>query len=392
MVTVHDVIEERYRIDSFLKSGSGTDLWSAHDMRLRREILVRIVKDNMLGNSHYISRFAYDAQILAQLEHPHIVPIHDYGIHGDNPYQIQRYIGVSTLEDFVNGFTKFETLEQLRLLQQIASAIDYIHERGIVHRDLHAHNIILDNRNTPYLSNFSLAAFTQSKNMLLDEPATTKRANPNEYQKDIFTFGSLAHIVLTHGEPPRYYGQELTSKIQKYRPDLPTTIELVIKRLISEDSSQQYTTASNAVDDLFDAYYSGNSRIDGTIFVSYASVNKHYVQKLVEEMRSIGLDIWIDGDIPTGTTWADGIQNALNECDIMLLIVTENSMDSDYVTHEWSYFMGSGKPVYPFVLGGELPKNIHPRLEHFQFSFGTDDMLGNVSRIIDMLSSKRSTE
>jgi hypothetical protein len=67
-------------------------------------------------------------------------------------------------------------------------------------------------------------------------------------------------------------------------------------------------------------------------------------------------------------------------------------MSSEYVTHEWSYFMGRGKPVYPFIPQTPIPNNIHPRLSRVQHVVGTDDMLNNVARIVDVLAGGTPTK
>jgi hypothetical protein len=110
------------------------------------------------------------------------------------------------------------------------------------------------------------------------------------------------------------------------------------------------------------------------------------VHKLAAELRGVGVDIWIDQDIQQGSDWGDSIENALKACDMMLLITTEASMDSAYVSHEWSYFMGLGKPVYPFVPDTKLPENIHPRLNRLQLVQGTGDMLADIQNVVTVLA------
>src|SRR5690606_33329346 len=148
--------------------------------------------------------------------------------------------------------------------------------------------------------------------------------------------------------------------LSQTRPDLPIGVDVVIKRLTRHDPQERFHTATEASEALNHVFYSGKSNIDGKIFISYARKDSEYVHNLTKELRRIGLDIWIDQDIEPGSNWDEAIENALNDCDMMLLITTEASMSSEYVTHEWSYFMGGGKPVYPFIPQSPIPNNIHP--------------------------------
>lgn len=400
VIKIGEVLAERYVIQRHMRQGKRTQYWIARDTVLGRQVAVSNPKDKMLGDSSYLNRFEQESRILALMEHPHITPIYDYGTHGDIPYQILRYI---TEEDLLEWHKRqaqpIPVRTLLRLIQQIGSAVDYMHKAGIVHRAVRRTRIIVSAESQPYLSNFDVATNINQRNVKLEsEVSHSATLSPEEFKgaapsplSDIYAFGLLVFRLLTNKDP-KFDEFGLVDTLRAYRSELPIAAEIVVSRLLNPDPQLRYQGASSAVDDLYDAIYSGQSNIDGKIFISYASKDREYVQKLTDELKKIGVDIWIDSDIPTGTSWADGIQNALNDCDMMLLIVTDASMDSDYVTHEWSYFMGRGKPMYPFVLGREMPNKVHPRLEHFQFSFGTDDMLNNVARIVDVLAGGTPTK
>lgn len=390
MLQIGSIVSSRYKVEAFLKSGVGTELWQARDMKLRRQIIIRMVKDNYLDNSHYVARFAHDAQVLAQLEHPHIVPIYDYGVHEERPFQIQRYIGIPTLEDVLTEkIAELDTMSLLRLLQQIASAIDYIHERGIVHRDLYPHNIIVDERNIPYLTNFSLALLMKNHGLAVEVFSDSKEASQDEISKDIFAFGLIAYQIVTHGQKPRYLHNQFVNNVRHYRPDLPIGVDLVINRLAHADPEQRYSSAGEAVEDLYRAFYSGQSSIEGQIFISYARKDSEYVYTLAKELRRIGLDIWIDQDIEPGSNWDKTIEEALRDSEKMLLIVSPASMLSENVQDEWSYFLEEGKPVFPFI---HQDCEMSFRLRRRQYITSTEDLLSDIARIVDVLAGGNPTK
>lgn len=394
-LTIGKILSERYKIQQLIPTGNVADLWIANDLILQRNVTIRIVKTEMLQNTHFLSRFSHEARVLAYLEHPHIVPIYDYGVFEKHPYQVQRYINTEiTLTEWIQR-RKSGTLtrESLGIAQQIASAIDYMHERQVVHRRLITPNILIDEQRLAYVINFALALAER------EQPIEDKKID-NQYifkvpelelgasymsSGDIFAFGSILYQILT-GLEPKFENGILINWAERESQGLPVGIDLVLRKLMLQDNTQRYQTATDAVDDLVKAFYSGKINIEGKIFISYARKDSEYVHKLASELRRIGLDIWIDQDIEPGSNWDEAIENGLNDCDMMLLITTDASMSSEYVTHEWSYFMGGGKPVYPFIPQEPIPTNIHPRLSRVQHVVGTDDMLNNVARIVDVLA------
>jgi len=387
MNEVGDVINARYKLDSLESNDVGTSLWRALDINLHRLVLVRIVHESHLSNAHYITRFTHDAQILSQLEHPHILPIYDYGVHHDCPFQIQRYLGARTLEDFFkDGIATLNNTDLLRLLQQVASAIDYIHSRGIYHRDIYEHNIWIDESHQPYLNNFSLATMDESHDLSTDGESDYQIAKQDEQSNDIYQFGRIAYQVLTKGHTPQFQHNRFINDIRSLNPELPLGIELVIDKLTHSNSAKRYTRAQDAIDALYKTFFDNLTQIQGKLFISYARVDETYVVPFAEQLQKLGIDIWFDKQIAPGANWDDSIQDALDECDKMVIIATEASMNSEYVTHEWSYFMGAQKPIFPLIINGQIPTNMHPRLKRVQLVMSDGDLLENVSHLLTAIA------
>jgi serine/threonine protein kinase len=393
-IQANDVLVGRYKIEKHLRSGDLTELWYARDMILRRNLAIRIVQTKMLDNSQYLVRFSQESQILAQMEHPHIAPIYDYGVHEERPFQVQRFIGTENLLQWYEKQPKpIPTVSLLHIIQQLASALDFIHQRGIVHRAFRATTVIIDEETQPYVINFILAKDMKAHS---DAPDSSRRyavLSPEEKEgasadaaSDIYAFGLLVYSLFTGEGRPKIQYNQVVSRVRDTRPDLPLGLDLVVHRLLHSDKEQRYESAVQAANELTAAFYSKQTSIEGRIFISYATKDSHYVHRLAKELRRLNIDIWIDQDIEKGSDWGMSIENALKETDIMLLILSEASSVSEYVTHEWSYFMGSGKPVYPFVLQSSPAKEIHPRLNRVQHIMGTNELFNDVLRIIDVLA------
>ncbi|MGJ3240780.1 MAG: TIR domain-containing protein [Anaerolineae bacterium] len=385
----------RYAVHEMIRRGSVSELWMVSDQVLNRRVALRIVKNELLSNQHYLARFEQESQIVASLEHPHIVPIYDYGIHGNRPFQIQRQVGNDSLLTWYFQQKKpILSSILLRISQQVASALDFIHQHGIVHRALSANTIIMDEDAQPYLINFTVAQKLEDNHSSKDA-AKYAVLSPEEKQgsavdipSDIYAFGLLLYSLFTGEREPAYQSNQVVSKVRDFRPDLPIGVDVVVSRLLHSDPAQRYQSASDAIDDLMKAFYSGQSSVDGRVFISYARKDNDYVYTLARELRRIGLDIWIDQDIEPGANWDKTIESALAHCDKMLLIVSPDAMRSENVQDEWSYFLEEGKFVFPFIYR-ECEMSF--RLRRRQYITRTGDLLNDVARIVDVLAGGNPT-
>lgn len=394
---IGEVLGGRYQIEEMFRKGSVSELWSAQDTILKRRVAIRIVKPETMSNQHFLKRFEQESQIVASLEHPHVIPIYDYGLHGERPFQVQRLVGVDSLLTWYFQRSKpISSLLLLRIAQQLASVLDFIHQRGIVHRAISANTIIMDEADQPYLINFTVAKdLNDSIGASNEDLSRYTVLSPEEKSSgevaiagDIYAFGLLLYSLFTGEREPEYRHNQVISKVRDFRPELPIGVDVVVSRLLHSDPKQRYQVATDAVNDLMQAFYSGQSSIDGRVFISYARKDSDYVYTLARELRRVGLDIWIDQDIEPGVNWDNSIELALQSCDKMLLIVSPESMRSENVQDEWSYFLEEGKAVFPFIYKeGEMSF----RLRRRQYIISTDDLLNDVARIVDVLAGGNPT-
>lgn len=397
VLEIGEILSERYQVEELFRKGSVSELWSAYDNVLKRQVALRIVKPEMLHNEHYLQRFEQESQIVATLEHPHIVPIYDYGVHKERPFQVQRLVGIDSLLTWYFQHPKpISSLVLLRIAQQIASVLDFMHGRGIVHRAISANTVIMDDEAQPYLINFTVAKKLDDENSTIKEARRYAVLSPEEKDgaavdasSDIYAFGLLLYSLFTGEREPKTQYNQIVSKVRDFRPDLPIGVDVVVSRLLHSDPEQRYQKASSAIDDLYNAFYSGQSAIEGQVFLSYARKDSDYVYTLAKELRRIGLDIWIDQDIDPGANWDNSIEEALGHCEKMLLIVSPDSMRSDNVQDEWSYFLEEGKAVFPFIY---KDCEMSFRLRRRQYISGTGDLLNDVARIIDVLAGGNPTK
>src|SRR5258708_25917221 len=113
----------------------------------------------------FVERFEREAEVVASLEHPHILPIIDYGEADGLHYIVMRYLNGGSLEERMHK--KPLTLDEcVRFLNQLASALDYAHKRGVIHRDLKPNNVLVDTEDNVYLTDFGIARLAQTERKL----------------------------------------------------------------------------------------------------------------------------------------------------------------------------------------------------------------------------------
>ncbi len=152
----------QYELKELLGAGGMGAVYRAHQKNLKRWVAVKVLPATLAGQALYLERFNREAQTAASLEHQHIVPVYDYGLQRGTSYVVMRLLTGGTLADRLNDtLTNEKPLPAPRevadLLKQIASALDYAHDRGVIHRDVKPSNIMFDAQGVAFLVDFGIA-------------------------------------------------------------------------------------------------------------------------------------------------------------------------------------------------------------------------------------------
>ncbi len=203
----------RYQILEQLGEGGMAMVYKAYDTRLERFVAIKVIRTDQFAPSmleEMMKRFEREAKALAQLSHPNIVHVHDYGEYEGAPYLVMEYLPCGTLGQRPSAPMPWQ--QALHILLPIAQALTYAHQHNIIHRDIKPGNILLTENGLPMLSDFGIAKILgtngagtiTSAGMGIGTPEYmapeqwTGQASP---QSDIYSLGVVLYELVTGHKP-----------------------------------------------------------------------------------------------------------------------------------------------------------------------------------------------
>ncbi|MCJ7658556.1 MAG: serine/threonine protein kinase, partial [Anaerolineales bacterium] len=201
-----------YQLQARLGEGAYGAVYRATQPHVKREVAIKIILPEYANRPDFIRRFEAEAQLVAQLEHLHIVPLYDYWRERGGAYLVMRLMKGGSLEESLRESGPWDPTNAARLVDQIASALEAAHKQGVVHRDLKPANILLDEEQNAYLSDFGIAkeigadASTTQTGAIMGTPAYISpeqaRGEPDiDIRSDIYSLGVTFYFCIT-GEIP----------------------------------------------------------------------------------------------------------------------------------------------------------------------------------------------
>ena len=243
-----------YEFREALGQGAFGAVYRAHQPQIGREVAIKVILSEHANRPDFIRRFEAEAHIVAQLEHPHIVPLYDYWREPDGAYLVMRLMPGGSLADLL-AERHLELDETARIIEQIAAALSLAHRRGVVHRDLKPANILLDEDGNAYLSDFGIAkSFDTNEGMtatgaIIGSPGYLSpeqvRSEPVTPQADLYALGIVLYEMLTGGHPfaDTPVGAMLLRHVTDPLPSLAEThpaLDEVVQRLTAKDPAERF--------------------------------------------------------------------------------------------------------------------------------------------------------
>ena len=253
-----------YRIISQIGRGGMATVYKAYQASIDRYVAIKVLPSQLAESKEFATRFHQEARIIASLEHPHILPVFDYGESDGVTYFVMRYLDAGTLKDRMVEGRPLPLNEIDKLFTQLADALSYAHSRGIVHRDLKPANALIDSRGNVFLTDFGIAKLLESASPRLTQtdaimgtPAYISpeqaQAQPVDQRSDIYSLGIILYEMVTGSVP--FVAETPLAVLFKHisdplpppssvKPDIPSAIEQVILKALAKNPEDRFATAS----------------------------------------------------------------------------------------------------------------------------------------------------
>jgi len=252
-----------YRIITQIGKGGMANVYKAYQPSVDRYVAIKVLPSQLAESQEFATRFHQEARIIAKLEHPHILPVFDYGESDGVSYFVMRYLEAGTLRDKMEAGRPLPIKDIDRIFTQLADALSYAHSFGIIHRDLKPANALIDSHGNIFLTDFGIAKLLESASPRLTQTdaimGTPAYISPEQAQSqsvdqraDIYSLGIILYEMVT-GRVPFVADTPLAVLFKHIsdplplpslvKPDIPPSIEQVILKALAKDPKDRFSTA-----------------------------------------------------------------------------------------------------------------------------------------------------
>ncbi len=354
-----------YKILDKLGSGGMGVVYKAEDTKLKREVAIKVLPQDLTRDEEAKKRFMFEAQAASALDHPNVGTIHEVNETTDGQtFIVMAYYGRETLKDrLAKG--QLSVAEAVTIASDIAKGLEKAHSKEVVHRDIKPANIMLNEDGQVKIVDFGLAKLT-GRTQLTKSGVTLGTAaymSPEQAQgigvdhrTDLWALSVVFYELLTGEQPFKGdYEQaviysilnEEHNPLTELRKDIPKEIAAIVDKGMKKDINERYSSATELLSDLekikltsqkassVDARTERGSDIP-RIFLSYKrnSEPDQTVAMQVNEALSTHYDIFIDQDMSVGERWVERIMAELEKADFLITFLSANSVQSEMVQEE----------------------------------------------------------
>ncbi|MCB0226097.1 MAG: serine/threonine protein kinase, partial [Anaerolineae bacterium] len=253
----------QYRIVDIVGQGGMATVYKAYQPSVDRYVAIKMLSPDLTQNENFVKRFESEAKAVAALEHPHILPLFDFGELNGTYYIVTRLIETGTLADLIHKEAHIPYEQIVKYITDIGAALGYAHSRGVVHRDIKSSNILIDPLHEVFLTDFGLAKIMHGPyNPRVTDTGTVvgtaaymapERAagEPIDGRSDIYSLGVVLFELLVgqlpfDGDTPMAVAlkhiQEPIPSIHDLNSNVPPTFEPVVLKAMAKWPDQRYQT------------------------------------------------------------------------------------------------------------------------------------------------------
>jgi serine/threonine-protein kinase len=256
------ILNNRYKLEKSLGHGGMAIVYQALDQMLERTVAIKLLREDYSSDPDFRDRFHQEAKAAANLVHPNIVTVHDFGMDSGRLYIVMEYVPGTDLNTLLQKRGRFTAEETLSLMEQACAGIGYAHRAGLIHCDVKPHNLLITPGNRLKVTDFGIARALESiqpgeqngvvwgsPHYFSPEQAAGKPPSP---ASDVYSLGIIMFYMLTGRLPfsaataveiARMHRHQEPPRPSQYNPSISPDLEAIILKVLSKETTQRYRTA-----------------------------------------------------------------------------------------------------------------------------------------------------
>jgi serine/threonine protein kinase len=275
MLQPGDILASRYRIVSELGKGGMAEVYKVWDSEMNTHLALKLLRDDLAEDKIFLRRFKREAKNLSELQHPNIVRFYGFKIEDGNAFMLLDFIDGITLRKMIYELDGPMPMEEIvKLLRPICSALQFAHNKGLVHNDVKPANIMIHQNGSVLLTDFGIARMIEGTTMTLAGAGTPAYMAPEQCrgmdatpQTDIYALGIILFELITGGERPftgerakttgtvgeKVRWEQVNSRplsVRKYNKSVSPAIEKIIKKCLAKEPGDRYQSTIDLLTDL----------------------------------------------------------------------------------------------------------------------------------------------
>src|SRR5215213_4250466 len=255
---VGEVIAGRYELQELVGTGGMSNVYRAHDRLLERTVALKLLHDRYSDDDEYVERFRREARAAARLSHPNIVTVIDRGEQDGRQFIVFEHVAGDNLKEVVRERGALPIKQAIELVLQVARALSFAHEHGLVHRDVKPQNVLLNGDGRAKVTDFGIARTLDVDGVTITGTVlgTSHYISPEQArgeqvdaQSDVYSLGAVLYELLT-GEVPfpgdnfvavalRHINEPPPS-VRERRPELSPRLDAAIRRAMAKDPRERF--------------------------------------------------------------------------------------------------------------------------------------------------------
>jgi len=257
-----DLLNQRYQLLERLGSGGMAEVYRARDLMLERSVAIKVLRADYSSNQEFQERFRQEARAAANLSHPNIVTVHDFGLDHGQLFIVMEQVPGTDLKTLLRKRGRFTVEEAIPVMVQACAGIGYAHRAGLVHCDVKPHNLLITPDHRLKVTDFGIARALStirpgdrdevvwgSPQYFAPEQARGQAPSP---ASDVYSLGVVLYEMLTGTLPfnattaeelARMHIHSRPHLLSEYLPDVPPLLEQIEAKVLSKEPSARYRTA-----------------------------------------------------------------------------------------------------------------------------------------------------